>query len=128
MVGRTVILAMVLIVCVGVFILQYFLAKSENKRLGYILPAIAFVGALVFTFGYMHEPADSPLELIAGIVAPLMLSVIPAIVLLSINSTVKKNKKIARDKEAERIDSELKQQEDPVAQLLNYSKNMSDDE
>ena len=107
--SNTVILIMALIVCVGVFVLQYFLSKSDNKLLGYILPCLALIGALVFTFGYMKPKGASVLEVIAGVAATLMLSIIPAIVLLSINSTVKKNKRIAREKEAEQIDIDLMQ-------------------
>jgi hypothetical protein len=111
MTSNVVVMAMALIVCVGVFVLQYYLAKSDSKYLGYILPALAFVGALIFSVGYMRNPSDSVIELLASILAPLMLSIIPCIVLLSINSTVKKNKKIARDREAEQIDIDLRKDE-----------------
>ena len=111
MTSKYIVMAMALIVCVGVFVLQYFLAKSDSKIIGYILPSLAFVGALVFSFYYMSRSGDSIIEKIAGLAAPLMLSVIPGIVLLSINSTVKKNKKAARDREAQQIDIDLRKNE-----------------
>lgn len=59
----------------GIMLLQYFLSIQKKTYLGWILPILALIGSIFYTFYFQHQGNEQPiyLTLIYGNIPTLVL-------------------------------------------------------
>lgn len=66
MIRTTIFLALVLVVFVGLFFLQYWLSTRQDRWLGLILPALSFLMGVVYSLSATTIPAAIAAFLLGG--------------------------------------------------------------
>ena len=79
-----IVLLLLLAVCAGGIILQFYLSKRENRILGLILPFITFLYSLLCMFSVVITDAMSAWEIFGAIAGTFLSTNISTVILLAI--------------------------------------------
>ncbi|MFC4600811.1 hypothetical protein [Cohnella hongkongensis] len=74
----------IILITVAAIILQIYLCRRENKRLGLILPAISLLISIIFTLLLYSVPDGSTASIVMQLVSIFLISNIPTLILLAI--------------------------------------------
>ncbi len=94
-------LLVLLLVLIGIIVLQVYLSKAENKRLGLILPAINVFFSIIVVLGMAFYGNESFGQIVMMILYVLFIYNIPTFILLGIYFACREKRK--KNKEIEKM-------------------------
>lgn len=102
LISFTILVSLAVVIFAGLIVLEVFLAKMENKFLGFIPPIISFLPTLIYVAAVINSGNFTFGAVISSIFVFFLIN-IPTIVLLIIYACLRSSKKKKKDDELKRM-------------------------